>query len=161
MLPIDEVSASVLRLAGRTPDDSDLRAFLVALGAWPLDDFPADEYDVYFKDKARGFTLMFQDARTVKHPMAAGKPSRTPLFVGCYFYTQGKDGYQLFQGALPHGVTWSDTPDTLLARLGPVKNNIVSKKTGALTAQRWLLDGLLLTVGYKNGVIEDVYIGII
>jgi hypothetical protein len=158
--PIDDVSPSVQRLAGRTPDDQDLRAFLSALGAWPLDDFPADEYDVYFNDKTRGFSLMFEDAATVKHPLAAGKKARTPLLVGCYFYTQGKDDYQQFKGALPHGVSWSDTPDTLLAKLGPAKNNIVSKKTGALTAHRWSLDGLLLTVGYKNGAIEDVYIGI-
>jgi hypothetical protein len=103
---------------------------------------------------------MFEDAQTVKHPTAAGKQPRTPLFVGCYFFTPNKDGFQLFQGALPHAVTWSDTPDTLLDKLGPVKNNIVSKKTGALTAQRWLIDGQLLTVGYKDGVIEDVYIGV-
>jgi hypothetical protein len=72
--------------------------------------------------------------------------------------TMSSSRTQLFQRALPHGVTWSDTPDTLLDKVGPVKNNIVSKKTGALTAQRWLVDGLLL--GYQDGVIEDVYIGV-
>lgn len=159
-LPIDTIASSVLTLAGRTPDDPELHAFLVRLSAWPLGEFPSDEFDLYHIDKERGFCLMFEDAAKVNHPSAQGKKPRTPLLVGCYFYTQGKDDYEQFAGPLPYGVTWTDTPDSLTARLGPAKNVIVSKKTGALTAHRWAIDTLLMTVGYRKGAIEDLYVGI-
>jgi hypothetical protein len=159
--PIDRIASSVLGLAGRTPDDPELQRFLTALKAWPLDPFPSDEYSVYHIDKKRGFCLMFEDATLVKHPAAQGKKPRTPLLIGCYFYTQGKDDYEQFAGTLPYDVAWTDTPESLTARLGPPKNVIVSKKTGALTAHRWAMDALLLTVGYRKGAIEDLYVGIV
>jgi hypothetical protein len=159
-LNIDSISSSVLHLAGRIPTDPELMAFLSAVGAWPLDDFPPDEFNIYFEDKALGFCLLFEDAAIVRNPIAIGKPARTPIFVGCYYYSQGKDGYQQFMGSLPFGVDWIDTPISILAKLGTAKKNILNQKTGQLIAHRWEIDGLLLTVGYKNDVIEDVYVGI-
>ena len=159
--PVDDIAPTVIRLAGRTPDDPELRTFLSAIGSWPLAPFPADEFDVYFEDKVRGFSLSFQDAATLKHPAAAGKPSRTPIFVGGFFYSQGKDGYQQFKGALPHGIAWAESPDSLAAKLGAPKFNITNKKTGNLQAYRWEIDGQMLSANFKNdGSIGHVYVGI-
>ncbi len=156
----DDITPEVLRLAGRTSDDPELQTFLEKSGAWPLKPFPAGEFNLAFKDELRSYELLFEDAATVQHAAAAGKPARLPLFVGAYYFNEGSAGQRPFAGILPHGVTWHDTPDQLLARLGAPKNTITAKKTGALSAHRWAIEGLLLTVGYRHGVVEDVYVGI-
>jgi hypothetical protein len=159
--PLDDIAPSVTHLAGRTPDDPDLRNFLGSIGSWPLAAFPADEFDVYFEDHERGFSLSFRDAATLKHPAAEGKPPRTAIFIGGFFYSQGKDGYQQFKGALPHGVSWSDTPQSLQGKLGVPKFVITNKKTGAVQAHRWEIDGLMLSANFKNdGSIGHVYVGV-
>lgn len=157
----DDITPEALRLSGRTTDDPELQAFLRKAGGWPLKPFAADEFNTAFSDKTRGYQLLFRDAATVKHAVAAGKADRLPLFIGTYFFTEGCEGNRQFAGALPHGVKWTDKPDDLLARLGTPKNVITSKKTGALTAHRWAIDELLMSVNYRNGAIESLYIGII
>src|SRR5690242_9980779 len=112
-ISVNDITPAVLRLAGRTTDDPELRTFLEQCGAWPLKPFPADEFNVAFADHARGFQLLFEDAATVQHAAAAGKPARLPLFVGAYYFNAGTDDYQPFTGALPHGVQWTDSPDDL------------------------------------------------
>ena len=65
--PVEDIAPLVIRLAGRTPDDAELRSFLSALGRWPLPAFPPDEFDVSVEDQQRGFSLSFRDAATLKH----------------------------------------------------------------------------------------------
>lgn len=159
-IELNAITPAVLRLAGRAAEDPELRAFLESCGAWPLKPFPDDEFHVGFTDKSRGFELQFEDAALVKHVAAAGKPARTPLFVGAYFFNEGNNDSRRFVGDLPYGVTWRETADQLVARLGPPRAIFTSRKTGLVTGHRWAVDGLLMTVGYRNGTIEDVYVGI-
>lgn len=159
--PVDDIAPELIRLAGRPVDDPALQDFLLRIEALPLPALPSDEFFVAHCDVARGFELQFQDAAKIRHAAAEGRPARTLLLIGGYFHAEGHEGFTGFRGHLPFGVTWQDSVDTLRSRLGEPKNTIVSKKTGVMTSQRWAVSGLLLTVGYRDGAIEKVYVGII
>lgn len=158
---LSDIAVAVTRLAGRRADDPELMAFLTVLGSWPLPAFPPDEFHVYVEDQARGFSLAFQDADSVPQFRPPGTPARTPLLIGGFFYSEGKDGYRQFGGPLPCDVTWSETPAELQARLGPAKFVINHKKTGALQALRWEIEGRMLSANFKSdGTLGHVYVGI-
>jgi hypothetical protein len=159
---INDLFAAAEPLFGRAPDDAELQSFLNAVGKWPVPAFGPEEFSLYVADKPRGFCLLFEDAETVKHPDAAGKPARTPIFIGCFFYNEGVDGYQAFAGALPLGITWADTASSLVSKLGPPDSEIKSKKTGLVTSHGWPAGRLLLTVAYRGGgsSIRHIYVGI-
>jgi hypothetical protein len=158
---IENISHVVPLLVGKNTTDAALQAFLQSVNAWPVREFPADEFNVFFEDKERGFCLEFRDATTVKSPIVTEKIWRMPVFTGCFFYIQGKDGYQQFNQALPHQILWGDTPDLLLAKLGPTKFTITNKKTGILSAYRWEINGLKLGTSFtREGTIDHVYFGL-
>jgi len=160
--PLGDVYSAVDRLLGRTPDDAELQSFLSALGYWPLQVLGPEDFNLYLEDKARGFCLLFEDCSVVPHPLAAGKPAGTLIFAGCFFYAEGVEGYHAYAGALPYGITWSDTASSIVAKLGPPKNEIKSKRTGVLMAHRWQAGQWLLTASYHAGgsSLEHLYVGI-
>src|SRR5688572_7571837 len=110
--------ATVLPLIGRGEDDGELKRFLTSVGSWPIPEFKADEHTSAHVDHERGFELQFRAAETLKHPRAAGATGRKAVLFGTYLYAGGKFDYKRFTGALPKGVTWSDTVETLTAKLG-------------------------------------------
>jgi hypothetical protein len=159
----EDMFASVERLLGRTPDDNELRSFLQQLGKWPVPEFGPEELTIYLEDKARGFCLVFDDSATVRHPIAANKSPQTAIFVGCFFYSEGVDGYHAFTGSLPYGITWSDNSTTTVSKIGPPKHEIKNKNTGLLSSHRWQVGQWMLTVRYKGGgsSIRHIHLGII
>jgi hypothetical protein len=161
-LAMDDLFPTAEPLFGRTPDDPDLQAFLMAVGKWPVPPFGDEELIMYLEDKPRGFALVIEDAGTVKHPAAEGLAAQTPLFTACFFFAEGVEGYQAFPGKIPSGIVWSDNASSLVAKLGPPKNDIKNKKTGALQAHRWPAGTLLLTARYLGGgtSLRHVYLGI-
>jgi hypothetical protein len=157
----EDMFASVERLLGRTPDDNELRLFLEGLGKWPIPAFGEEELTIYLGDKARGYNLVFDDSSTVRHPVAAGKSPETPILVTCFFYNEGVEGYHAFTGTLPNGITWSDSADSLVAKIGPPKHEI--KYGTTLSAHRWSKGQWMLTASYqRNGAfVEYLDLGII
>ncbi len=144
-------------LLGRNTDDESLRGFLEALGLWPLPRM-TDGEDLYAEDKPRGFCLIFGEEK------AGPKPK--PRLIGCYYYSEGKDDYCAFAAPMPRAVVWSTNANALATALGPPSSEIRSKKTGALTSQRWKEDDAAkryVSVGYRNdgAVIETVYAGVL
>jgi hypothetical protein len=160
---INNLFSAAEPLFGRTPDDAELQSFLSALGKWPIPEFGAEDFYLYIPDKAQGYCLFFEDADILKHPAAAGKPPRTPILVGCFFYNEGVDEYHAFAGALPLGITWADTASSLVSKLGPPKNEIKNKKTGLLSSHRWPAGQLLVSAVYRGGgtSIKHIYVGIV
>lgn len=159
---LDDLYSAVDRLLGRTPDDAEMQAFLSALGHWPLQVLGPEDFNIYLEDEARGFCLLFEDCSVVPHPLAASKPAETPIFTGCFFYAEGVEGYHAYAGALPYGITWSDTASSLVSKLGPPKNEMKSKRTGLLIAHRWPAGQWLLTARYSAGgsSLGHLYVGI-
>lgn len=161
--PMKDLFASSERLLGRTPDDTELQAFLGALGMWPLPDFEPEELTIYLEDKDRGFCLMFDDSSSVQHPVAAGKPAETPIFVSAYFYAEGVEEYHAFAGTLPYGIIWSDTANSLVSKMGPPKHEIKTKSDGRLSAHVWPAGQWWLTASYVGGgsSIDYLYLNIL
>lgn len=159
---LDTLYSDVEPLFGHTPEDPALESFLRSIGMWPVPPLGDEDLTVYVSDKKRGFSLLFDDSDRVNHPSAAGKPSRSRLFVAVYFYAEGHEGYSAFPGKLPLGITWADTPDSLIKRLGQPESELKSKKTGALTAHWWPAKPYVLITGYRSGgtALRTVYLGI-
>lgn len=149
-------------LLGRTSNDHELRSILEGLGKWPIPAFGPEELTLYLADKSQGFCLVFDDGSTVKHAVAAGKGSQTPIFVGGFFYAEGVDEYHAFSGTLPNGIVWSDSASSLLSKMGPPKHEITNKKTGALSSHRWPLGQWMLTARYAGGgsSIKHLHLGL-
>jgi hypothetical protein len=160
--PEENIFAQAEKLLGKSPDD-ELRAILEALGKWPIPPFGPEELTIYLEDKPRGFCLVFDDSSTVQHPVAANKPPQTPIFVGCFFYAEGVDGYHAFKGALPYGISWSDNASSMVSKIGPPKHEIKNKKTGLLSSHRWQIGQWMLTARYTGGgsAIRHLHLGII
>jgi hypothetical protein len=154
---------TIAPLFGRTPEDAELAAVLGPLGELPFQGLASDEFSRYVTKKADGFCFLFEDAETVRHPVAQGKARKTPVFTGCFFYPDGVDEYSQFTGSLPEGILWTDTAATLLSKLGTPKNEILNKKTGRVKAHRWNKGNLLLTASYKADAssLHHLYIGIV
>jgi hypothetical protein len=159
-LSIDDIARSGIPLLGRTEGDPELRHFLQAIGSWPIPDFPKDEFNSAFEDKARGFALTFQDSSSIPRPAFKELPPGTKVFIGMFFFSEGKDGYSAFEGALPSKIVLSDTSEAVVAKLGPPRVTS-SHDSGAVKAQRWPIEGGKLTASYSSaGALEHVYIGL-
>jgi len=155
-----DVYAGIGPALGKTPNDPPVQSFLRSIGHWPLPELEEDEFDLNIEDEARGFSLAFEDGANLP-PSIEAKPAGTLVLCGCFFYAEGADDYQQYGGPLPQGITWSDTPASLVAKLGPPKNEMRNKKTGELDAHRWALgEQRLLTASYNGDELENLYIGI-
>lgn len=137
-------------LFGLAITDSKVQALLADLGHWPAPELPAEEFIVYIEDKPLGYCLKLDDAATVKNPIVAGLAPRTRVFVGCFFFSEGIDGYKQFAGRLPHGIAWSDDPQAVLKKVGQPKFEFKNKTTGVLSTHRWDCGAWHLTVKYRD-----------
>jgi hypothetical protein len=103
---------------------------------------------------------LFESTNNAIHK-SASRPPDAVIFAGCFFYAEGVEDYRAFSGPLPIGITWSDTPSTLVAKLGPPDNEIKNKKTGALSAQRWFVRSVRITASFNaKATLDHVYAGI-
>lgn len=158
----NDIFADVDRLLGRTRDDREFQGFLATLGYWPLGEMGPEDLSMFIENRGLGYCLVLENCSTVPHPLAAGKPDDMLIFAGCFFYPEGEEGYHSYVGRLPADISWSDTSESLTARLGTPKNVITNKKTGNLTAHRWPLGQWLLTASYRGGgkELKRIYVGI-
>lgn len=137
---MDRFTATLTGVLGRPVGDAALREFLEALGHWPLPRFKSDESTLYVEDKPRGFCLLVR------------KAAQAAVLDGCFCYAEGVDDYRAFAGALPLGITWSDSAASLVTRLGEPMHEIKNKKTGKLSSQFWrLTDTCEVSAVYVGG----------
>jgi hypothetical protein len=159
---VDSLFAASERLLGRTPNDPELKEVLVGLAAWPLPEFDEDEISVYVENEPAGYDLEFRDSSTVDHPVAEGKSPGTPVFVSAFFYNEGVEDYGQFKGALPNGISWSDTSNDLVRKLGKPKREFKNKADGKLNGHGWPRGEWWLTASYAEdgAVLERFDLGI-
>lgn len=140
--------ASLETLIGRSATDPAVQAFLLNLGYWPLPKITeATMYSLYLPHQADGYCLLFKDE----------KPA--PRFEGCFFFSTAEEGYTNFKPAMPGGVKFGETVAEVVARLGPPENEILGKKTGRVTSQRWRYSTTnSLSVSYKEGLVKQLYL---
>lgn len=140
---------------GKRITDAPVRAWLEALGVWPVTPFGPGENEVYVDDKERGFCLTVR--RTDADP-------QTAHVSGCFFHREGDEGHRGFAHAMPLGITFGDDAAQLVARIGAPKFEHKNKKTGKLTGHRWQNDETnMVSASYKDDgrVLAHVYRGIL
>lgn len=146
-------SSTLVPLLGLPATEPGVRAFLEALGHWPLPRFRPGE-DLYLAEKAKGYCLLLKEGK-----------SGVAELAGCFLYSEGKDGYSAFAHPMPRGVSWGDSASAVVTRIGAPTREITNKKTGELSTHRWM-DGdgsrRYLDVKYlKSGAeIRHLFVGV-
>ncbi|MFO0644257.1 MAG: hypothetical protein U0183_33865 [Polyangiaceae bacterium] len=127
----------------RRVDEPEAKRLLEAIWDGPLPS--AVLGSTYLPNKPGGFCVFLKAG-------AAGEP----IVEGCFFYAGGSEGYERFPGVLPGGVSFDDDRETLVARLGPVAFERVSKKTGRVTGLRFdRSNGTLVWASYDRERLSD------
>jgi hypothetical protein len=147
-------TGAVERLCGRPATDPEVKSLIAALDL-RLGELEAGEGTLYVDDRNRGFCFSLSPDRS----------TGALRLEGCHLYSEGHESHRGFSHALPLGITWDDT-STSLVRLGPPSTEIVNKKTGQLSSQRWWLDEpakKYVSVGYAGGGarIRVIFMGIL
>lgn len=158
---INSLAATLPSIIGRATDEPEVKTILSSIGSWPVPAFKADEFDSGHVDQARGFEIGFRAAMALEHPRVTAK-GRTPVVASGIFYAGGKDGISRFEGALPLGITWADSAETLPSKLGEASTTVRNKKTGGVKAYRWPADnGLEVEAVFQSdGSLAHVHLGL-
>jgi hypothetical protein len=135
------------RLLGKRADTLELKTTLSDLGANELQIDP-DDGSAYVKCPQYGFSLLFRDPARIKNPVYSSLPRDVPIFMNCFYYSEGHEGYKQFPGPLPRGLAFSDARSAVEQKLGPPSWQ--RKKEGRIVADRWDSDSRSLHVTYKK-----------
>lgn len=160
---IKELATTLLQMIGHAIDETIQKDILMSIGSWPVPQFQPDEFSSSFVDHDHGFEISFQAAMLLTHPrVSPDAKGRTPIIAGGFFYAGGKDEFSPFTGALPSGITWSDTVETMPKKLGEPKTTVRNKKTGGVRAYRWQIEpGITLESAFgSDGSLKHLYLGL-
>jgi hypothetical protein len=152
--------SKVEKLLGETPDNKELAAIVSWMGYRKFPSFKDEEWAIYLSKENYGFCLKFDDAELVKHACAKGKPPRTPILTGGFFYAKGVEDYHQFSGLLPHGMEWSDTPASVEKKFKGKAKPFKNKTTKVLEAHFLVFGRVRITVSYKQDLssVSDFYL---
>jgi hypothetical protein len=147
---------------GETSANEDIVSLINWMEYEKFPDFPEEEWSVYLSKKELGFSLLFDDADILPPQWARGREPGTPIFTGCFLYSEGLEGFKKFNGRLPYGIAWTDTPSTLQEKFKEKAKPFLNKKTGALEAHILVFGKNRFTVDYKNDLssVSQIYIGL-
>ena len=105
-----------LSLFGEPQNSETLQLNLTPLNIVERIEEDEDEREVSFTD-ACGITLYFEEARRIKLP-ALRLTDRTLVFSAVKFFRARDQEARQYSGALPLGLDFNDSPETLLKKLG-------------------------------------------
>lgn len=138
-------SRSIISLLGSRSGDPRVEALFEQLEVADRPTLAPGEFDAYVEAMRKGVSLVFEDEAYLKDedtPLG-----RSPLvLVGAFFYSEGHEGFSEFEGDLPGGVTFSDSRDEVLGKLGQPEWK--KEKKGVVIRERWPLDEHKLLVEY-------------
>jgi len=101
------------------------------------------EYRAYIEKPDDGYCLIFTD-----EAYFLGKPNQpigsgTLFFGGVFFHSEGKDGYMQYKGELPFGLSFDDTRESVLNKLGEQSWQRLARDNVRVISDRWDdLDGV-------------------
>ena len=118
-------------------DDTVNKAFAEAhIDKEKIAPLPKGEFNTYLEEKSKGIAIVLTDAA-----MFLGQ-SNTPIgkgplyFSGVFLYAGGKEDYAPFTEQLPHNITFKDTRNVLIEKLGEPSWSR-RRNDGTLAADRW------------------------
>ncbi len=106
-----------------------------------------DTPTAYVSRKNLGFSLLFKEPAKITNPAYSSLPGDVPILTGCFFYSDGHDGYTQFSGSLPGGLQFADTLEQLVGKLGEPLGK--REKNCRTVAEKWEIDGRSFHVTYK------------
>jgi hypothetical protein len=134
-------------LLGRPIQEPELVGQLMLATGMPILD--EDVFTAYVERQPSGYCLTFTDEAIFlrKDQQRIGQG---PLyFTGIFFYADGKNGYTGYQGELPEGVTFLDSRDEILRRLGPSSFQR-ARDDQTILSDRWVRSDYSLSVTYSK-----------
>jgi hypothetical protein len=145
---IEAFTDTVDSLMAKSVNTPEIKTFLADLGETkPLTIDP----DFGGADVSRpllGFSLFFRDPARTKSPVCASLPRGILVLAGCFFYSEGHEGYKQFSGKLPRGLSFSDSRDRIIQALG--QPNWKREKEGRTISERWDYDKRSLHITYPK-----------
>jgi hypothetical protein len=134
----------LLGVLGKLADDAEVRTLLRDLGLPETPAKIADGVSSDYEAPKHGVAVFFRTAYHLRNIEAyRACPPETPVVSDVIFSRKGFGGGPGFSGALPHGLTFSESRDAARARLGPPS---WSSPMGA--NDRWNFDQRYVTVAF-------------
>jgi hypothetical protein len=157
---IDNFTETVDKLLGKPVDSPEVKVFLVNLDATENLEIDPDDGTAYISREELGFSLLFKEAGWIKNPSYASLPKNTLVFVSCFYYAEGHEGYRQFSGELPRGLSFSDSRDDVHKKLGPPSWQ--RERNGRVISEKWVFGDRSLHVTYSRntGKIAVIVFGI-
>lgn len=129
---------TLLNFLGYASSDSGLVDYLKAnhifLTGLALDE---DDFDAYVEKQEFGFCLLFTDEAKFlgfsNQPIGQGEL----YFSTVFFYSENKDNYSEYKSDLPFGLSFNDTRQDVLKKLGPQSWQRLAKDGARVISDRW------------------------
>src|SRR5690606_14543460 len=128
----------LLKFLGCTSSNNGVIDFLVSklifLTGLSLED---DDFDAYVEKRELGLCLLFTDEAKflglANQPIGQGKL----YFSTVFFYSEGKDNYNQYKSDLPFGLSFNDTRQDVLMKLGQQSWQRLAKDGKRVISDRW------------------------
>jgi hypothetical protein len=130
-------SSEFIGCLGKREDAPEVQKLLRAVGVTKKLRMPKDDIEARADLPKLGLSLIFEPE---------GPKSSVLIFQAAQFYSDAEEGYKSFAGALPGGLTISDTQAEVRGKLGKPSETKV-----ALRLDRWKKGDRVLTVEYTKG----------
>lgn len=103
---------------GKQADSDAIKHLLLNFGIDRRVTIKRDETDVYESITDSGVSLLFESERYVSVKHKVEFPTDAPILTAIFLYGTGDDDFREYKGDLPGGLTFSDSRETALQKLG-------------------------------------------
>jgi len=145
---IEGLRETVDALLAKDVNTPEVKAFLASLGVTETLQIDPDFGGADVSRPLLGFSLLFKDPARTKSRLAAGLRRGILILTGCFFYSEGHEGYRQFAGKLPRGLSFSDSRDVIIQKLGPPSWK--REDEGRTISERWDDDKRSLHITYAD-----------
>jgi hypothetical protein len=143
--------SSIISIMGKPISDANVKNVLSSIFV-DVDkdvDSMSDDFRVYVERPEEGFSLIFTDeAHFLNIPnQSIGVGER--YFTGMFLYSEGKDGYAEFKSPLPKNLSFANSRDEALQKLGSPSWSR-SRPDGSIVADRWDMSDHRMNLTYSK-----------
>lgn len=99
--------------------------------------FGNDEYRSYIERPELGFCLIFTDEAYFLGNGDIPIGSGDLFYSGIFFYSEGKDDYRQYKSTLPFGLSFDDTRENVVNKLGEQSWQRLARDGNRVISDRW------------------------
>lgn len=112
-------------------------------------DLASEDFRVYVERPEEGFSLIFTDEAHFLNKSGQSIGVGERYFTGMFLYSEGKDGYTEFKYPLPKNLSFANTRDEVLQKLGNPSWSR-SRPDGSVVADRWDMSDHRMNLTYSK-----------